>query len=92
VLHDPPYLYPSHLACFQPLNSVDRPEFRALLKFQRTATEEADIPHRTKITQRILDTAERVEQLVKERYQVWFVLFHSIAMDIVRSSFHTLQL
>ena len=92
ALYDPPYLHPSHLACFQPFRIVEEPEFRDILKFQRPATKEADIPHRTKIVQKILDTAEHVEKLVKERYQVWFVFFHSIAMDVVRSSFHTAQL
>lgn len=80
------------LACFQPFRIVDEPEFRDLLKFQRPATKEADIPHRTKIAQKILDSAEHVEELIKERYKVWVVSFHSIAMDVVRSSFHTAQL
>ena len=60
----------SQLACFQPFSIVDWPYFRALLKFHRPATQEADIPHRTTVTPEILTTAERVKRLIKARYQV----------------------
>jgi hypothetical protein len=67
------------LVFFQPFSVVDWPSFRALLKFQRPGTGEADIPHRTMVAQRTLDTAERVKQPVKDRYQV--LSFHPIGMD-----------
>jgi hypothetical protein len=68
---------------FQPFTVVDRPSFRALLKFHRPSTEEADIPHRGTVSKRICATAERAKLLVKERYQV--PSFHPVGMgmDIV---------
>jgi len=50
------------LSFFQPLSVVDWPSFRSLLKFQRPSTKEADIPHRTTVTQTILATAECVKE------------------------------
>jgi hypothetical protein len=73
--HAMPYLAEgrsSQLACFlfQPFSVVDWPEFRDILKFQRPATEETDIPHRKTISKMVGDTAECVQQRIKVRYKV----------------------
>ena len=61
---DPTWLF------HQPFNIVDRPYFRALLKFHRPGTKDEDISHRTKVTETVVATAKCVQQRIKERYRV----------------------
>jgi hypothetical protein len=65
----------------QPFTIIDWPYFRALLQFQRPATKETDIPHRTAVSQKMFEAASGVEQRIKERYQVrcCFIALHCIA-------------
>jgi hypothetical protein len=49
------------------LSVTDHPAFRELLKYQRPKTKESDIPHRTKITDSVLERASLIEaELAKE--------------------------
>ena len=49
---------------------VDEKPFRALLKYQRPSMQDSDIPHRTKLTEEIVEKANDAIRRIKEDFKV----------------------
>jgi hypothetical protein len=68
----------THKSMFQALAITDHPSFRELLIYRRQKTKESDIPHRTKITECVLDRADAIQKELAKELKVsllslWFV-------------------
>jgi hypothetical protein len=51
----------------QALNIVDQPSFRELMEYQRPQMKSRQLPHRTKITESMINRAEQIHtELAKE--------------------------
>jgi hypothetical protein len=63
------YLAEWVVACDQPFEEVERPEFCRLLKYMHTGSKLLNIPHRTALKDRIMkmgkSTVEGTQKLVK---------------------------
>jgi hypothetical protein len=61
------------VACDQPFEEVERPEFRCLLEYMHMGSKPLDIPHRNSLKNRIMtmgkDTIEGIKKMVKVRMQ-----------------------
>jgi hypothetical protein len=57
------------VACDQPFDEVERPEFRRLLEYTHMGSKPLDIPHRGALKNRIMtmgeDTVEGIKKMVK---------------------------
>lgn len=54
----------------QAFSVVDRMAFRRLLKFQRPATKDADIPHRTSVAKAVHAKSYKVKDILKDLFAV----------------------
>jgi hypothetical protein len=63
------YLAEWVVACDQPFEEVERPEFRRLLEYTHMGSKPLDIPHRIALKDRIMkmgkSTVEGIQQLIK---------------------------
>jgi hypothetical protein len=59
----------------QPFRIVDKEKFRVLLKYQRPATKESDIPHRTKLRDEVILKANEAIERLKEHFKASCLLF-----------------
>ena len=59
------------VACDQPFEEVERPEFRRLLEYTHMGSKPLDIPHQTSLKNRIMmmgkDTVEGIRNMVTVR-------------------------
>ena len=82
-------VHPFQIFCFYFLSSlqsfrvVDHGPFRKLLKYQRPATQESDIPHGTKLREEIIEKANIIIQRLKEEFKVLYLFFflHSLFLN-----------
>lgn len=58
------------ISYLQSLRIVDSKTFRGLLKFQRPKTRESEIPHRTKLTEFLVEKAQLVSVKLREIFKV----------------------
>jgi hypothetical protein len=72
------YLIVGHFQAFQ---IVDKEPFRRLLKYLCPNTPDKDIPHRTKIKESIMEQANTVVDIIKERLAVCY----SFCIEVMRS-------
>ena len=66
--------------CCQPFRIVDKKQFRVLLKYQRPATKDSDIPHRIKLRDEIILKANEAIERLKAHFKVCFgqMIFDSL--------------
>jgi hypothetical protein len=67
---------------FQALSIVDHESFRELLIFQRAKTKESDIPHRTKVTECVLERAAGIRKELARELVVSCVVFPTVRILI----------
>jgi len=62
----------------QPFRIVDKEKFQVLLKYQRPATKDSDIPHRTKLREEIMLKANEAIERLKKHFKVSLLLLVSL--------------
>lgn len=57
----------------QPFQIVEKTKFRALLRYQRPAMKDSDIPHRTKLREEIIAKADEAIERLRAHFKVLFL-------------------
>jgi hypothetical protein len=63
-------------ACDQPFEDVEKPEFKALLKYTRGASHQLQIPSATTVKRRIMDLGKQMEEELKTLIRVSGCFFY----------------
>jgi hypothetical protein len=65
------YLAEWVVACDQPFEEVDRPEFRRLLEYIHMGSKALDIPHRNALKDRIMKMGKSTTEGIQKLIKVW---------------------